>query len=131
MRIGISCAEAWAKGAAGEIVLSPDPKNTWLDGQVVRAANFRAWAQAAARQEDVPFIDANESIAKKYDAAGREFVTQNYFPASETEHTDWAGAILNARCIVEGIRKLEHCELVRYLWPTPPADPPLPSGNAR
>ena len=131
MRIGISCAEARTKGAAGEIVLSPDPKNTWLDGQVVRAANFRAWAQAAARQEDVPFIDANESIAKKYDAAGREFVTQNYFPASETEHTDWAGAILNARCIVAGVRGLDHCDLMNYLLPIPPVDLPLPSGKAR
>jgi len=123
--------EARAKGAASEIVLSPDPKNSWLDGQTARAANFRAWAQAAARQEDVPFIDANELIAARYDAAGRDAVTQNYFPAGETEHTDWAGAILNARCIVEGIRNLDHCELVRYLLPTPPADPPLPSGKAR
>ena len=124
-------AEARAKGAAGEIVLSPDPKNSWLDGNAVRAANFRAWAQAAARQADVPFVDANELIAKKYDAAGREAVTQSYFPDGETEHTDWAGAILNARCIVEGIRNLGRCALADYLLPTPPADPPLPSGKAR
>ena len=123
--------EARAKGAAGEIVLSPDPKNSWLDGNAVRAANFRAWAQAAARQADVPFVDANELIAKKYDAAGREAVTQSYFPDGETEHTDWAGAILNARCIVEGIRNLDRCPLANYLLPTPPADPPLPSGKAR
>jgi lysophospholipase L1-like esterase len=124
-------AEARAKGAGGEIVLSPDPKNSWLDGNAVRAANFQAWAQAAARQADVPFVDANELIAKRYDAAGREAVTQSYFPDGETEHTDWAGAILNARCIVEGIRNLDRCPLADFLLPTPPADPPLPSGKAR
>ena len=157
-------AEARAKGAGGEIVLSPDPKNSWLDGNAVRAANFQAWAQAAARQaadtikavlssvEDsfeidgqrvhlsasaglattsLDTVDANELIAKRYDAAGREAVTQSYFPDGETEHTDWAGAILNARCIVEGIRNLDRCPLADFLLPTPPADPPLPSGKAR
>ena len=123
--------DAKAKGAACEIVLSPDPKNSWKEGKAVRSTNFTEWGKAAARQENVPFIDANELIAEKYDAAGQDSVTQTYFPEGETEHTDWAGAILNARCIVEGIRGLDHCDLVNYLLPAPPADLPLPSGKAR
>jgi hypothetical protein len=49
----------------------------------------------------------------------------------ETEHTDWAGAILNARCIIAGIRELDRCGLVNFLQPGAVADPPLPSGKAR
>jgi hypothetical protein len=123
--------DAKAKGAAGEIVLSPDPKNTWTDGKVNRSANFVQWDIDAARQTGAFFVDANELIAQKYDAAGQEKVTQTYFPAGETEHTDWAGAILNARCIVAGISALDHCDLAAYVLPNAPTDLPLPSGKAR
>jgi hypothetical protein len=123
--------DARAKGAVGEIVLSPDPKNSWKDGKVLRSANFIEWAKAAARQENALFVDADELIAEAYEVAGQGPVTQQYFPEGETEHTDWAGAILNARCIVAGVRKLDQCDLVKYLLPTPPDDLPLPSGKAR
>jgi rhamnogalacturonan acetylesterase len=123
--------DARTKGAVCEIVLSPDPKNSWKDGKVVRSTTFTEWDIAAAKQENAAFVDANELIAGKYEAAGQDTVTQTYFPEKETEHTDWAGAILNAGCIVSGIRGLEHCDLVNYLLPTPPVDLPLPSGKAR
>jgi rhamnogalacturonan acetylesterase len=123
--------DAKAKGVAAEIVLSPDPKNTWKDGKVGRADNFIAWDQAAAAQENALFVDVNARIAQAYDAAGQDFVTQTYFPVGETEHTDWVGSIFNARCIVAGIRNLPNCSLVGYLLPTTAPDPPLPSGKAR
>lgn len=123
--------DARAKGAVCEIVLSPDPKNTWKDGKVARSADFTAWGQAAARQENALFVDANALIADQYDTAGQDTVTRQYFPDGETEHTDWAGAILNARCIVNGIKALDHCDLAKYILPNPPADLPLPSGKAR
>ena len=123
--------EARAGGAVCEIVLSPDPKNSWKDGKMVRSANFAAWARAAAVQENALFVDAGELMAEQYDRAGQDAVTRIYFPEKETEHTDWAGAILNARCIVAGIAGLDHCDLVNYLLPGSPADPPLPSGKAR
>jgi lysophospholipase L1-like esterase len=122
--------EAKAKGAASVIVLSPDPKNVWKDGKVGRSPTFNTWAKAAADQEGVPFLDIDEAIAQKYDARGQESVTRELYPEGETEHTDWAGAILNARTIVEGIRTLDHCDLVAYILPNP-ADPLLPSGKAR
>jgi len=123
--------DARAKGAVCEIVLSPDPKNSWKDGKVPRSANFTEWSSAAAKQENALFVDVNELIAEKYEAAGQDAVTQKYFPEHETEHTDWAGAIVNASCVVSGIRQLDHCDLVGYLLPTPPSDLPLPSGKAR
>ena len=123
--------DARAKGAVCEIVLSPDPKNSWKDGKVVRSTNFAEWDTAAARQENAFYVDAGELIANKYDAAGQAAVTQTLFPEKETEHTDWEGAILNARCIVEGIKGLDHCDLAGYILPNLPADLPLPSGKAR
>ncbi len=98
---------------------------------MVRSTNFTEWGGAAAAQEKAFFIDANELIARQYDAAGQETVTQKYFPDGETEHTDWAGAILNARCICGGIKQLQQCDLGGYLLPNPPVDLPLPSGKAR
>ncbi len=123
--------DARAKGAVCEIVLSPDPKNAWKDGKVVRSTTFPAWDEAAAKQENALYVDAGARIADKFDAAGQDKVTREYYPEHETEHTDWAGAILNARCIVEGIGKLDPCGLVNYILPNPPADLPLPSGKAR
>jgi lysophospholipase L1-like esterase len=123
--------DAKAKGAVCEIVLSPDPKNSWKDGKTERSTNFTDWDTAAAKQENVPFVDANELIAEKYDAAGQDAVTKEYFPEGETEHTDWAGAILNARRIVEGIKGIDQCDLRNYLLANLPAELPLPSGKAR
>jgi lysophospholipase L1-like esterase len=123
--------DARAKGAACEIVLSPDPKNSWKDGKVVRQPNFQAWDRAAAAQENALFVDAGELIAERFEAAGQDTVTREYYPEGETEHTDWAGAILNARCIVAGINGLDHCPLAGYLLPGTPPDPPLPEGRAR
>jgi rhamnogalacturonan acetylesterase len=123
--------EARARGAVCEIVLSPDPKNIWKDGKMALSANFAAWDREAAAQENALFVDAGELMAETYDRAGQAAVTQKYFPEKETEHTDWAGAILNARCIIAGIAGLDHCDLANYLLPGPSADPPLPSGKAR
>jgi rhamnogalacturonan acetylesterase len=111
--------DAKARGAVCEIVLSPDPKNAWTDGKVNRSANFTDWDRQATAQENVPFVDANEMIAEKYDAAGQDAVTKQYFPPGETEHTNWAGAKLNAQTIVEGIRGLKGCDLANYLIPNP------------
>lgn len=123
--------DARAKGVSCEVVISPDPKNAWKDGKVERSRDFADWARAAARQDDAWFVDANTRIADAYDLAGQNVVTTSYFPAGEVEHTDWAGAILNARCIVAGIRELDHCALSDYLLPSSTDDPKLPSGKAR
>ena len=97
---------------------------------MVLSANFAEWDRAAAAQENALFVDAGELMAEAYDRAGQDAVTQKYFPEKETEHTDWAGAIQNARCIVAGVAGLDHCDLAKYLLPGSPSDPPLPSGRA-
>jgi rhamnogalacturonan acetylesterase len=63
-------------------------------------------------------------IARHYEALGQEKVTADIFPpGGEHTHTNWAGAVLNAQCVIEGLKSLDHCELVKYLAPNPATMP--------
>lgn len=102
-------SDAKAKGAT-PIVLSPIPRNIWKDGKVARASeDYGKWAREAARQEQVSFVDLNGIIANHYDQMGEEKV-KAFFPQDHT-HTNPAGAALNARSVVEGLRGLNACPL--------------------
>jgi hypothetical protein len=86
---------------------------------------------AAAKQAGADFIDLNELIASRYDTEGQKKVTDTYFPEKETTHTDWAGAVLNADCVVSGIKALAQNDLKNYILSTPPIDLKNPSGKPR
>lgn len=106
-----------AKGAT-PIVCSLIPRNNWRDGKVNRAgSSYGGWAQEAAKQGKALFIDLNSIIADHYDEMGQEAV-KPLFP-KETTHTGWRGAKLNAECVVEGIKRLQGCELVKDLTESP------------
>jgi len=108
--------------SATPIVCSLVPRNDWEDGKVLRASNgYGGFAAAVAREEGVPFIDLNELTARKYEAEGQEVVAKKYF-LNEHTHTTPAGAELNAQSVVEGIRSLEDCPLVKYLKSPAPAN---------
>ncbi len=115
--------DAKAKGAT-PIVCSLIPRNRWTpDGKVIRSSNdYTKWAAEAAQAEGVPFINLNEIIAKHYEAQERERVTSLYFGPNEHTHTNAAGAMLNAKCVVEGLKELKECELPGYLLPVKAAD---------
>lgn len=103
-------AEAKAKGATA-IVLSPIPRNMWKDGHVLRASNdYGKWAREAAAAEGAAFVDLNELVAKKYEALGEEKVKAEYFLEDHT-HTTPAGAMVNARAVVEGVAGVKDCAL--------------------
>ena len=107
------------KGAR-PIILSPVPRNMWQDGKVLRAAkDYGQWAAEMARAEGVPFLDLNEQVARRYEAAGAEQVQALYFGATDHTHTTVAGAELNAACVAAGLRQLKDCPLGDYLRPTP------------
>jgi lysophospholipase L1-like esterase len=113
--------DAEARGAA-PIVLSPVPRNMWKEDRVLRAAgDYGKWAAEVAKGEGAAFIDLNEIIAKKYDAAGEKKVAQDYFTSADHTHTTAAGAKLNAACVVDGIRELKDCALGKYLFSEPAA----------
>jgi lysophospholipase L1-like esterase len=122
---------AKAKGVAGVFFCSPIPRNSWKNGVVDHNASYTKWAKEAADMAGVSFIDLNAHIARHYEEKGEKFVTDTYFPDAEHTHTDWAGAILNAQCVVEGIKELDHSPLARYLLADPPAEIKLPMGKAR
>lgn len=109
-------ADAKAKGAT-PIILSLVPRNMWdSDGKTVnRATNdYTLWASQAAKQGGADFVDLNDIIADHYEALGQEKVKTEFFLEDHT-HTTPAGAKLNALSVVEGLERLEHCALCKYL----------------
>ena len=125
-------SDAEAKGAVDVIFCSLIPRNHWKDGKVDAAQRYPAWTEAAAKEAGVHFIDLHAMIEAKYEALGEQVVTDTYYPVKETTHTDWAGAILNAQIVVEGIKQVDPA-LAAYLLPNPPTadEIKLPEGKAR
>jgi rhamnogalacturonan acetylesterase len=111
--LGKYIADVKAKGAV-PIVCSLIPRNDWAGGKVQRASeSYGGWAREAAAKSGAFFIDLNALIADRYDRLGEEAV-KPLFPKEHT-HTGWAGALINADAVVEGIRGLKGCTLNSYL----------------
>lgn len=108
-------ADTKARGAT-PIVLSPVPRNLWTDGKVRRASgDYGRWAAEAAQAGAAFFIDLNERIARRYEAAGQAKVADEFFTAADHTHTTRAGAMCNADVLAEGIRQLIACPLRQSL----------------
>jgi lysophospholipase L1-like esterase len=110
--------DAKAKGAAEVILCSHIPRRQWDDGgKVIRnKGSFGKWTNEAAEQAGALFLDLNEIIAQKYEQLGRDKVTTDFFKTDHT-HTTVAGAELNAKCLIEGLRGLQGCKLAQYTSP--------------
>lgn len=107
-----------AKGAT-PVVCSLIPRNKWVEGKVDRPENtHRQWAQQAAAAKNAPFIDLYELIAQRYDALGREQVNPLF---SDGTHTTWAGANVNAECVLAGLKGLPENPVAGYLREPPTA----------
>ncbi len=121
-------SDARAKGAT-PIVCSLIPRNSWKDGKVGRATNgYAKWAAEAARQEGAGFIDLNAITADEYDKEGQEKVTAAYFPSvPEHTHTTQAGAELNARSVISGLKGIKDCPLCKYFTPAAEKISPAPA----
>jgi lysophospholipase L1-like esterase len=110
-------ADAKAKGAT-VILLSPPPRNLWMEGKVMRGLDgYASWAADAARLSGARFIDLNRITADKYDALGQD-ATKPYF--NDFQHSRKAGAKLNADSVVSGLRELKDCPLASDLLPGTP-----------
>ena len=107
-------ADVKAKGATA-ILCSPAPRNQWTDGKIKRGFDgYVRWAADAAKASGAFFIDLNALAANRYDALGQE-KTRAHF--NDVQHTNKAGARVNAECVVEGIRRLQNCPLAGMMLP--------------
>jgi rhamnogalacturonan acetylesterase len=106
--------DAKARGVT-VIVVSPVPRNIWIEGKVERVDDtFGGWSKDAANDEHAFFIDLNGIVARKYESIGQEKIAKDYFFGDHT-HTSPTGALLNAQSVVEGLRSLKNCPLTSYL----------------
>lgn len=105
--------EAKAKGAIA-VICSPVPRNIFKEGKVERAdSNYGKWAAETAVTTGAYFIPLNTIIADEYETLGPDQV-KAFFPGDHT-HTNEAGAALNARAVVKGLRQLNGCALAGFL----------------
>ena len=104
-----------AKGAV-PIVCSLVPRNVWKNGSVERGTeSYGKWAMESATSEGAFFIDLNEIVARKYEAAYTEETLKKEFFTTDHTHTNLAGAKLNAASVIEGLSQLKDCRLAQYV----------------
>ena len=110
MRIYIR--QARAKGVE-VILLSHTPANQWENGKMKRCAQtYRKWTKELAEQEMVHFVDLNDLTAGKFDLIGQENAKIYY---KDLVHTSKEGAVMNAESVIEGISRLDECNLKKFL----------------
>jgi lysophospholipase L1-like esterase len=103
---------------ATPIICSLTPRKHWTaDGHFQRDnTTHAAWAAAVAKDANAPYVDLYELICRKYESLGREKVDTLYVPSpTENLHTGWEGSIVNAECVVAGLKGLKENPLVPYL----------------
>jgi len=117
--------ETKEKGAV-PVVMSPIPRNDWMDGRVPRNSDsYGQWARQVALEEGAFFVDLNERMASAMEDLREEHVTGVLFLSRDHTHTTADGAVLAASLIVEGIRETES-NLKDYLLPDPEINFPTP-----
>lgn len=103
-------ADTKAKGGI-PIVCSLVARNRWEGDKVIRARDtYTAWAKEAAMMEGAHFIDLNDLVATKYESLGERQVTKNLFLTDHT-HTNYDGAVINAKLVAQAIKDLRGCDL--------------------
>ncbi len=108
--------DAKAKGATA-IICSPIPRNDWKDGKSAgrnMTNNYGDWAKQVAQQTGAYFIDLNTMICDFYDQEGEAKVRATYFHADHT-HTIEAGAKVNTKFVIQGIKAYPDLQLNKYL----------------
>jgi lysophospholipase L1-like esterase len=121
--------DAREKGAVWAAICSPIPRNRWT-GETIGPDSWNDTCKQAAEGSGAKFINLNALVIKKYTELGKEKVTDELFPQGEATHPSWAGAVLNAEIVIDGLKQVDS-PLVKYLKPEPPKDLKNPWGKAR
>lgn len=96
--------EETRKAGATPIICSLTPRKGWGgDGKFARGGGHAEWAEQVAKATNTPFVPLNEIIGRRYDELGREKVETLY---KDNIHTNWDGAVLNAQCVIAGLKAL-------------------------
>jgi lysophospholipase L1-like esterase len=108
-------SETRAKGAS-PILMTFTPRDKWVEEKLERGTpGYRDWTWTIAQQEgNVPFVDMTEIIAEMYDTMAHDKVAALYH-AKEPVHADYAGAALNAKLTVAGLKALKGAPVTKYL----------------
>jgi len=116
------------------IICSLTPRKNWSpDGkQFLRdTGKHAAWAEQTAKETHTPFIPLQDIIAAKYGKLGAEKVDTFFVPSpKEKLHTGWDGAVVNAECVVSGLKALPANPLAAFLSAHAVHIPPATSGTA-
>jgi len=105
------------------IVCSLIPRKIWAENKIKRD-NYADWAADVARQEHVSFVDLNLIVANQYEQMGPDKVDPLF--GDPHTHTTLAGAELNARSVVQGLKALPDDPLAKYMSPAAASLSPLP-----
>lgn len=105
--------EETRKAGVTPIICSLTPRNGWReDGKFARGGGHAEWAEQVAAATQTPFVPLNEIIGRKYDELGKEKVEPLY---KDKIHTSWDGAVVNAGCVIAGLKALASDPLEAFL----------------
>lgn len=110
-------SETRAQGGT-PIICSLTPRKGWsADGKQFKRDNGKhaAWAEQIAKETNTPFIPLHDLIATSYEKLGPEKVDTLYVPSpKENLHTGWDGAVVNAGCVISGLKALPGDPLAKF-----------------
>ncbi|KAJ3044614.1 hypothetical protein HDV00_001540 [Rhizophlyctis rosea] len=96
-------ATALLKGKGATVIISSQtPNNGWTNGKISAGPRFVAYAELAAKNSNVQYVDHYTYTANEYNKIG-EAATAKYFGATDHTHTTPAGAQIVAQAFVKGI----------------------------
>ena len=102
--------ESRAKGAI-PVLVSPMNMNTWIGDTLRQVFNndtndYHAAMMRVAATLNVPFVDLEQKTAVLFQSLGKNYLTNFVFSAGQSTHFVEMGAVMNARCVAEGIKEL-------------------------
>jgi rhamnogalacturonan acetylesterase len=101
------------------IVCSPVPRlpkaTVPANAPATQPTSYNLWAQQVAQSEGIGFIDLNTLVLAHYSGMTPEELKEKYFTPADNTHFNAEGAMLNARCVVEGLKMLPDCPLNAFL----------------
>ena len=133
-------SDARAHGMA-VILCSPIPRRPKLQSDLIaatqpttRPTGYVLWSRQVAEAKNVPFVDLNAIIMRRYAESHLtpQGLKAEYFTEADDTHTSENGADLNAAAVIEGLKTLSDHPLASYLVNSTRSvirTFPLPEGN--